>query len=131
MNPPRGDTWASNAGLVAGILFFSWRRRLGGVAFATLGGLLLGGMGFALGGAVKLLVMSSGYDTNWHSILEQSQGFFLGIALAITMGIPGRAYADAGRSTPRAPLDRSIQRGLRALAAPVSESSPQPRRVGQ
>ncbi|MGO9257362.1 MAG: hypothetical protein ACLQU1_13795 [Bryobacteraceae bacterium] len=87
MNPPRGDTWASNAGLVAGILFFSWRRRLGGVAFATLGGLLLGGMGFALGGAVKLLVMSSGYDTNWHSILEQSQGFFLGIALAITMGI--------------------------------------------
>jgi len=87
MNPPRGDTWAGNAGLVGGILFFCWRRRLGGVAFATLGGLLLGGTGFALGGAVKLLVMSSGFDTNWHSILEQSQGFFLGIALAITMGL--------------------------------------------
>jgi hypothetical protein len=86
MNPPRGDTWASNAGLVGGILFFCWRRRLGGVAFATLGGLLLGGIGFALGGAVKLLVMSSGYNTNWHSVLEQSQGFLLGIALAITMG---------------------------------------------
>jgi hypothetical protein len=86
MNPPRGDTWASNAGIVGGILFFCWRRRLGAVAFATLGGLLLGGIGFAAGGAVKLLVMSSGYDTNWHSVMEQSQGFFLGIALAITMG---------------------------------------------
>lgn len=86
MNPPRGDTWAGNAGLVGGILFFCWRRRLGGVAFATLGGLLLGGIGFALGGATKLLVMSSGFTTNWHSIMEQSQGFFLGIALAITMG---------------------------------------------
>jgi hypothetical protein len=92
MNPPRGDTWAGNVGLVGGILFFCWRKRLGGVAFATLGGLLLGGMGFALGGAVKLLVMSSGFDTNWHSVLEQSQGFFLGIALAITMGLlAGRA----------------------------------------
>jgi hypothetical protein len=30
--------------------------------------------------------MSSGYDTNWHSIMEQSQGFFLGLALAVTMG---------------------------------------------
>jgi hypothetical protein len=86
MNPPRGDTWASNAGLVGGILFYCWRRRRGAVAFATLGGLLLGGIGFAAGGATKLLVMSSGYDTNWHSIMEQSQGFFLGLALAVTMG---------------------------------------------
>jgi hypothetical protein len=86
MNPPRGDTWAGNAGLVGGILFFCWRRRYGAIAFATLGGLLLGGIGFAAGGAAKLLVMSSGFDTNWHSIMEQSQGFFLGIALAVTMG---------------------------------------------
>ena len=52
----------------------------------------MGGAGFALGGAFKLLVMSSGFETNWHSILEQSQGLFLGMALAITMGLlAGRA----------------------------------------
>ena len=90
MNPPRGDTWAGNVGIVGGILFFCWRRKLGGVAFATLGGLLLGGIGFTLGAAVKLTVMRSGFDTNWHSVLEQTQGFLLGTALAVTMGLLAR-----------------------------------------
>lgn len=84
MNPPRGDRWASCLGLVGGILVCAWERRLGGVAFATLAVGFLGGIGFALGTAVKLLVMSSGLTTNWHSIMEQTQGFFLGLAIAIT-----------------------------------------------
>ncbi len=87
LNPPRGDTWASCLGLVFGILACCWQRRLDGIAFATLGVGFLGGIGFALGTAVKLLVMSSGFNTNWHSIMEQTQGFFLGIAIAIIFAI--------------------------------------------
>ncbi|MGO8720593.1 MAG: hypothetical protein ACLQMO_15475 [Acidobacteriaceae bacterium] len=83
MNPPREETWASCLGLVLGILACCWQKRLGGIAFATLGVGFLGGIGFSLGTAVKLLVMSSGLTTNWHSIMEQTQGFFLGTALAI------------------------------------------------
>jgi hypothetical protein len=87
MNPPRGDTWAGYLGLVFGIVAFCWRNQQGGIAFATIATAFLGGMGFALGTAVKLVVMSSGYTTNWHSVMEQSQGFFLGIALAIALGL--------------------------------------------
>ncbi|HVC91724.1 MAG TPA: hypothetical protein VND66_14000 [Acidobacteriaceae bacterium] len=83
MNPPREETWASCLGMVFGILACCWQRRLGGIAFATLGVGFLGGIGFALGTAVKLLVMSSGLTTNWHSIMEQTQGLFLGVAIAI------------------------------------------------
>lgn len=87
MNPPRGDTWAGYLGLVVGIVAFCWRDRQGGIAFATIATGFLGGIGFALGTAVKLVVMSSGFNTNWHSVMEQSQGFFLGIALAIALGL--------------------------------------------
>jgi hypothetical protein len=87
MNPPRGNTWAGYLGLVFGILAFCWRNKQGGIAFATVASGLFGGVGFALGTAVKLLVMSSGFDTNWHSVMEQTQGFFLGIALAISLGL--------------------------------------------
>ena len=83
MNPPRAETWSSCLGMVFGILACCWQRRLGGIAFATLGVGFLGGIGFSLGTAVKLLVMSSGLTTNWHSIMEQTQGLFLGIAIAI------------------------------------------------
>lgn len=85
LNPPRGDTWASCLGLVGGILVCSWQRRLAGIGFATLSVGFLGGIGFSLGTAVKILVMASGYTTNWHSVMEQTQGLFLGIALGITM----------------------------------------------
>ncbi len=87
MNPPRGDSWAGYLGLVGGILAFCWCRNLGGIGFATLAVGFLGGIGFALGTAVKLVVMSSGFDTNWHSIMEQTQGFFIGVAIAIGMGL--------------------------------------------
>jgi hypothetical protein len=87
MNPPRGDTWAGYLGLVFGIAAFCWRNRQGGIAFATIATGFLGGIGFALGTAAKLIVMSSGFNTNWHSVMEQSQGFFLGIALAISLGL--------------------------------------------
>lgn len=87
MNPPRGDAWAGCLGLTGGILAFCWRNRLGGVAFATLATGLLGGIGFAFGAGLKLLGLSTGLVTNWHSVMEQCQGFLLGLALAIAMGL--------------------------------------------
>jgi hypothetical protein len=90
MNPPRGDTWAECLGLVVGILICCWQRGLPGVAFSTLCAGFLGGIGFSLGTAVKILVMSTGYNTNWHSVMEQTQGLFLGVALAIAMVIVSR-----------------------------------------
>ena len=115
MNPPRGETWASCLGMILGILAACWQSRLGGIAFATVGAGFLGGIGFALGTAIKITVMASGFTTNWHSTMEQTQGFLLGIALAIVFAllIP-RAPAvseeppstDAAQSGAAAPIRR-------------------------
>jgi hypothetical protein len=100
MNPPRGDTWASCLGLVGGILVCCWQRRLSGVAFATFSAGFLGGIGFSLGTAVKILVMASGYTTNWHSVMEQTQGFFLGVAIAVTMLLVSRRAPEVNDKAP-------------------------------
>jgi hypothetical protein len=87
MTPPRDDGWAGCLGLIAGLLVYCWRHNLAGVAFATLGTGFLGGIGFALGQALKTLYISSGLHTNWHSVLEQTQGLWHGVALGITMAL--------------------------------------------
>jgi hypothetical protein len=87
MSPPREDGWAGMAGLVAGLLLFCRRYRLGGVGFASLATGFLGGIGFALGQAVKMTGISTGLQTNWHSVMEQTQGMLHGVALAIAMGL--------------------------------------------
>jgi hypothetical protein len=87
MNPPRGDTWAGCLGMVLGIVAFSWVEKQAGIGYATIATGILGGTGFALGTVVKIVVMRSGFDTNWHSVMEQTQGLFLGIALAIATGL--------------------------------------------
>ena len=100
MNPPREETWASCLGMILGILAWCWQKRMGGVGFATVGVGFLGGIGFALGTAVKILVMASGYRTNWHSIMEQTQGFFLGIAIAIVFAILSRRAPQVSDTPP-------------------------------
>src|SRR2546423_5046810 len=90
MNPPRGVCWAGCLGMVWGILFFCWRRGYGGIAFATLATGFLGGIGFALGAAVKITAMASGLETNWHSVMEQTQGFLYGLAIAVTLALIAR-----------------------------------------
>ena len=45
----------------------------------------LGGIGFAAASMLKLVEVTSGYETNWHSILEQTTGLFNGLALATAL----------------------------------------------
>jgi len=87
MSPPRDDGWAGCVGLVAGILIFCVRNGLGGVAFATICTGLIGGCGFALAAAIKEIGISSRRIANWHSVMEQTDGLFFGLALAVAMGV--------------------------------------------
>jgi hypothetical protein len=85
MTPPRGDNWAGCLGLTLGALW--WLRRAG-LGEATRAGLvcgLIGGIGFAAASMLKLVEVTCGYETNWHSILEQTTGLFNGLALAAAM----------------------------------------------
>ena len=64
-----------------------WLRRIG-LAQVTRAGLVcgfIGGIGFAAASMLKLVEVTSGYETNWHSILEQTTGLFNGLALAVAM----------------------------------------------
>jgi hypothetical protein len=87
LNPPREDGWAGCIGLVVGILIFCATNGLGGVAFATLCTGLLGGSGFALAAVIKHVGIHTGWVTNWHSVMEQTDGLFHGLALAVAMGL--------------------------------------------
>ncbi len=92
MTPPRGDNWAGCVGLTLGLLVYCWRYGLGGVAFVTLVTGFIGGIGFAFGQLLKLVYARTGLQTNWHSVMEQTQGLFHGIGLAVAMGaIAGHA----------------------------------------
>ncbi len=73
MSPPREDEWAGCLGLLAAILTFCPRNRLGGVTSATVCTGLLGGRGFALA-ATKLLSLrqSSCVAGRWASSAKRS-----------------------------------------------------------
>lgn len=87
MTPPRGDDWAGCVGLAAGLLIFCWRYDLNGLALASLITGFIGGVGFSLGQFLKLLNIRTGLQTNWHSVMEQTQGLFHGLAVAVSMGL--------------------------------------------
>jgi len=87
MTPPRGDNWSGCVGMVAGVLIWCWRYSLGGIAIAALVTGFIGGIGFALGQLLKLVYIKTRLKTNWHSVMEQTQGLFFGIGLAVAMGI--------------------------------------------
>ncbi|MBX7166375.1 MAG: hypothetical protein K1X74_08490 [Pirellulales bacterium] len=83
MTPPRGDSWAGALGMTVGMFVYLLRQGQLLVAWGGLFGGLFGGLGFAGGSLIKLLGMTSGYHTNWHSVLEQSFGFISGIGIAL------------------------------------------------
>lgn len=87
MTPPRGDNWSGCLGMVTGLLVFCWRHSLEGVATAALITGFIGGVGFAFAQLLKLVYIKSGLQTNWHSVMEQTQGLFHGIGIAVAMGM--------------------------------------------
>ncbi len=85
MTPPRGDNWAGCAGMVVGLLVYFQRSGLQGVTLVSLVTGTIGGLGFAGATMLKLVEMTSGRDTNWHSVLEQTYGLINGIGVGIAM----------------------------------------------
>ncbi|MGC8642256.1 MAG: hypothetical protein ACP5XB_20525 [Isosphaeraceae bacterium] len=92
MTPPRGDNWAGCLGMTAGAIVYCLRNGLAEVERAGVVSGFIGGIGFAAASMLKLVEVTSGYETNWHSILEQTTGFFGGIGIAVAMaGLANRA----------------------------------------
>lgn len=85
MTPPRGDNWAGCTGMVLGLLLWLYRRGRGELVYATILAGIVGGVGFAGGDALKLLGIRSGWETNWHSLLEQTYGFINGLGIGLMM----------------------------------------------
>jgi hypothetical protein len=85
MTPPRGDNWAGCLGMVAGMWIYLQRRGLRAVTGASLITGFFGGFGFATATLLKLVEVKTSWETNWHSVLEQTYGFIngLGVAAAI------------------------------------------------
>ena len=85
MTPPRGDNWAGCVGMVVGMWVYLQRHGLSGVTFASMISGFIGGFGFATGQLLKLIGVSTEWQTNWHSVLEQTYGFINGIGLAVAL----------------------------------------------
>jgi hypothetical protein len=85
MTPPRGDNWAGCAGMVVGLWVYLARRGLRDVLIASLVCGFIGGFGFATATLFKLIEIKSGWQTNWHSVLEQSYGFINGLGVAAAL----------------------------------------------
>lgn len=85
MTPPRGDNWSGCLGMTVGMFLYCRRLGLVSAAYSGLVTGVLGGIGFAAASMLKLVEVTSKYETNWHSILEQTTGLFNGLAVAVAM----------------------------------------------
>jgi len=71
--------------MTAGAIVYCMRTGLAEVARAAVVSGFIGGIGFAAASMLKLVEVTSGYVTNWHSILEQTTGLFNGIGIAVAL----------------------------------------------
>jgi hypothetical protein len=90
MTPPRGDNWAGCMGMTVGLLWYCRQTGLHELARAAVYSGFIGGIGFAAASMLKLVEVTSGYQTNWHSILEQTTGLFNGIGIAVVVAALAR-----------------------------------------
>lgn len=90
MTPPRGDNWAGCLGLTAGLFWYAHRHKLGGVTLAMVLTGTVGGLSFAGAAMLKLVEVTSGLQTNWHSVMEQTTGLFNGLGIALALGTLAR-----------------------------------------
>jgi hypothetical protein len=114
MTPPRGDNWAGVAGMTAAALVFFWRHGLMAVVYAMLVSGFWGGFGFAAATLLKLVEVkyvplalsqlfgAGAWQTNWHSVLEQTYGLINGVGIAAAMTALARRLPPA----PDEPRDR-------------------------
>jgi hypothetical protein len=86
MTPPRGDNWAGAVGMTVAAFVFLLRSGFIPVARAMLIAGFFGGAGFTAATFLKLVeVKYLPYQTNWHSILEQTYGLFNGVGIGVAM----------------------------------------------
>ena len=85
MTPPRGDNWAGCLGMTVTVVWYFWQIGLVEVTRAALVCGFIGGIGFAAASMLELVEVTSGYETNWHSVLEQTTGLFNGIGVAVAV----------------------------------------------
>ncbi len=107
MTPPRSDDWAGIVGVYLGVCLWTWRNNHKLVTLAATLGFLLGGLAFTTAHILRCFAMIPGnaqrFDgvvpdfwkhyqgVNWHSVMEQSQGFCLGLAMVIALGVVWRS----------------------------------------
>ncbi|MFO1020324.1 MAG: hypothetical protein U0903_06460 [Planctomycetales bacterium] len=112
--PPRSDDWAGITGVFFGTLLYAVRNGLTPMAYAGSLNFFFGGISFATVHFLRALVWIPGngdlnggtvpqpwshyQGANWHSVLEQSQGFGHGVATAITFGLLWRKLEPQGNS---------------------------------
>jgi hypothetical protein len=118
MTPPRGDNWAGCLGMTAGLFWYCRHFRMGDVARAALQSGFIGGIGFAAASMLKLVEVTSGYATNWHSILEQTTGLFNGVGIAVAVASLARRAKPIDDEHDRRPWTEALAIGFVTLAIP-------------
>lgn len=111
LTPPRSDDWAGVVGVFLGASIYALRNGMAPVAFAGALNFVLGGVSFATMHFLRAMVLIRSHpdlhratggtppewkhfqSANWHSILEQSQGFGFGLVTALTMAALWRKLA--------------------------------------
>lgn len=103
MTPNRSDNWSGMVGMVTAAFLFLLYSRMYAVAWGTLLVGLVGGLGFSGGVLIQLLELTSGYQTNWHSVLEQTYGFINGLGIGVAMVCLSRRTARVADEPPLRP----------------------------
>ena len=102
LTPPRSDDWAGVLGVFLGVSIYARRNKMAPVAYAGALNFVLGGIAFPLMHLFRSLILIPGHpdlnwasggippewrhyqSANWHSFLEQSQGFAFGVVTCLT-----------------------------------------------
>jgi hypothetical protein len=96
MTPPRGDNWAGCLGMAFGLVIFFARRGQPQLIFSTVLAGTFGGLGFAGCQLLKLAGVRTSWETNWHSVLEQTYGLVNGLGIGVLMFMLARRVPSLG-----------------------------------
>lgn len=108
MTPPRGDNWAGCVGMAGGMWIHFAKRGQRVLVYSSMLAGMVGGIGFAGADLLKLVEIKSGFDTNWHSVLEQTYGLINGIGIGLLALVLARRMPKAEAQ----PMGRRWQGGF-------------------